>query len=95
MPESNTHVEFEQLCACGLAVCATTLMLRNVPISTAETIDPAISHLGRPKAAETLSFLASPRRANYHKGWPDLPVLPALGSCHSQINVSRNRLSCC
>jgi hypothetical protein len=84
MPESNTHVEFEQLCGCGLAVCATAPVLRNVPISTEETVDTAVGSLGRAKAAETLSFLASPRRANYHKGWPDLPVLPALGSCHSQ-----------
>ena len=95
MPESNTYVEFEQLCGCGLADCGTTPMLRNVPIPTAEAVDPAVCGLKRPKAAETLSFLASPQKANYHKGWPDLPVLPALGSCHSQTNVSRNRLSCC
>jgi hypothetical protein len=51
MPESNTHVEFEQLCGCGLAVCAATPVLRNVPISTEEAVDTAVGSLSRVKAA--------------------------------------------
>jgi len=66
MPKCNRAVEFGQLCQRSLGVRGAKPMLRNMPISTAETFDPVVSWLGKSGTAEKPHFLASLLRLNYH-----------------------------